>query len=148
MQETSSASSRACRPTTRVLLNPRSLTCPARLRSLHFALQSSTWEPLAQQVRTGMRGWDMPRRGGGGGGGEVAGSSEGENDENSQYIPPDYWDNPYNWEIINFSDPSKSLYSLSLSPPSSPSSSSSDPPRAGGLPSKQPNPNYPQRPTV
>jgi len=40
-----------------------------------------------------------------------------------QYIPPDYWDNPYNWEIINFSDPR-------------------------GLPSKQPNPNYPQRPTV
>ena len=38
-----------------------------------------------------------------------------------QYVPPSYFDNPYNWEIILWTDPR-------------------------GLPTKQPNPNYPQRP--
>jgi phage tail protein X len=38
-----------------------------------------------------------------------------------QYVPPDYYDNPYNWEAIQFSDPR-------------------------GLPTKTINKNYPQRP--
>ena len=41
-----------------------------------------------------------------------------------QYIPPDYWDNPFNWEAIEYeSDPR-------------------------GIPTKVPNPLYPQRPAV
>jgi hypothetical protein len=41
-----------------------------------------------------------------------------------QYVPPDYWDNPFNWESIEYdTDPR-------------------------GLPTKVPNPLYPQRPAV
>ena len=41
-----------------------------------------------------------------------------------QYVPPDYWDNPFNWEAIEYdTDPR-------------------------GLPTKRPNPLYPQRPAV
>jgi len=41
-----------------------------------------------------------------------------------QYVPPDYWDNPFNWEAIEYdTDPR-------------------------GLPTKVPNPLYPQRPAV
>jgi len=38
-----------------------------------------------------------------------------------QYVPPDYWDNPFNWEDIKYTDPR-------------------------GYPTKVPNPLYPQRP--
>ena len=40
-----------------------------------------------------------------------------------QYVPPDYFDNPYNWESIDWTDPR-------------------------GQPTKSPNPKYPQRPTA